>query len=539
MARQDPERTLERAKKAFVQHEQWTSLMQDVYEYAMPQRSEYATETQGAKKTSKVFDSTAIRGTKKGSSRIVSEVFPPGQQWGKLEAGPLVPEDQRAEVNKALEQVNKTLFDVIGNTTNFQTAIGEFALDLFAGTGTMLINPGDEESPIVYEAIPPIHCALEEGANGRVWGVYRKPKVKARNLQSQWPTARITGELAKLVNDEPDKDVPDLMEATYYEPSEKRWCYEVLWKKGEAKAEKVVDLPYASSPWIAARWAKSSNEVNGRGPLLDAHPDVKTINKLVELTLMNAALAVSGVYTGVDDGVMNPDTVRIAPGSIVAVARNQGHPSGPSLAPLERAGDFEVSQIEHERLYTSINDILMNNSMPPMEGAVRSATEFLQRMRELASDMGAAFGRLHSEVMVPIVQRSLDILVQKGIIRLPPNITRIVVGGANIKLTVLSPIAQLQSMNEVEAIARTLELSGALVGKDLTMLALKLEDVPETIATKLGFPSGLIRNKTEKQQLLQMVAGIMAAAQANGEGSLTQVMQGVGQGNGMGMRAVS
>ena len=67
-------------------------------------------------------------------------------------------------------------------------------------------------------------------------------------------------------------------------------------------------------------------------------------NKTLELLLKNASLAIAGVYTAADDGVLNPATLKIIPGAIIPVARNGG-PQGESLRPLPRAGDFNVSAI--------------------------------------------------------------------------------------------------------------------------------------------------------------------------------------------------
>ena len=70
-----------------------------------------------------------------------------------------------------------------------------------------------------------------------------------------------------------------------------------------------------SSPWIVARYMKVAGEVYGRGPLVTAIPDIKTLNKTLELLLLkNASLSIAGVYTAADDGVLNPQTISISAG---------------------------------------------------------------------------------------------------------------------------------------------------------------------------------------------------------------------------------
>ena len=55
-------------------------------------------------------------------------------------------------------------------------------------------------------------------------------------------------------------------------------------------------------------------------------------------------------------------------------------------------------------LQVSIKRALFNDLRDPT-GAVRSATEVAIESRELAKRIGSAFGRLQTEVLVPILKR--------------------------------------------------------------------------------------------------------------------------------------
>src|SRR3546814_6808214 len=54
---------------------------------------------------------------------------------------------------------------------------------------------------------------------------------------------------------------------------------------------------------------------------MKALPDIKTANKVVELILKNASIAVTGIWQADDDGVLNPATVRLVPGAIIPKAQ--------------------------------------------------------------------------------------------------------------------------------------------------------------------------------------------------------------------------
>jgi hypothetical protein len=72
-----------------------------------------------------------------------------------------------------------------------------------------------------------------------------------------------------------------------------------------------------SNPYICFRWSKCAGEVYGRGPLINALSAIKTTNLTIQLILENAQMAISGIYQMDDDGIINPDTINLVPGTII------------------------------------------------------------------------------------------------------------------------------------------------------------------------------------------------------------------------------
>jgi hypothetical protein len=295
----------------------------------------------------------------------------------------------------------------------------------------MMVQPGDDVQPINFIPVPQYLVAFEEGANGNVDNVYRRMRIKAEAIQRQWPDAKIDENslLGRLIKDKPTEDV-ELIEATVIDPKRGDYCYHVIDKKGK---DEIVYRRMKVSPWVVSRYMKVAGEIYGRGPLITALPDIKTLNKTLELLLKNASLAIAGVYTAADDGVLNPATVKIVPGAIIPVARNGG-PQGESLKALPRAGDFNVSQIIINDLRQNIKRILLDESLPPDNMSARSATEVVERMKELAQNLGSAFGRLINETMVPVVSKVLQVMDDRGIIELPLRVNGLEVGCLRLHL---------------------------------------------------------------------------------------------------------
>jgi hypothetical protein len=228
------------------------------------------------------------------------------------------------------------------------------------------------------------------------------------------------------------------------------------------------------------------------------------------LVLKNASLAIAGVYTAADDGVLNPNTVQIAPGVIIPVARNGG-PQGESLKPLPRSGDFNVSQIIMNDLRMNIKSILLDESLPPDNMSARSATEVMERMKQLSQNLGSAFGRLINETMVPLVGKILQVMDERGLIDLPLR-----VNGLEIKVTPVSPLAMSQNMEEVQNIMQYAQIVQQSGPEGQFML--KQDALLDLIADKMAIPQS-VRNSAEERDMMKQeaAAAMQQAAQANPE----------------------
>lgn len=499
---------IQRHKIAQNRKDDFRSLYEDAMEFALPQRNlyggDYEGKVGGKKKMTRVFDSTAINSTQRFANRLQSGIFPPQRKWCRLEPGTDIPAPRRSEAQRVLDLYSDKMFAVL-KQSNFDIAMGEFLLDLSVGTAVMLVQRGDAVSPINFIPVPQYLVCFEEGANGQVDNVYRKMRIKAESISQQWKDAKIGPDLQRIIDDKPTEEV-DLIEATIYNYDRGDYGYYVI---SEKTKQEVVYRKLKTSPWVVSRYMKVAGEIYGRGPVLTALPDIKTLNKTKELLLKNASLAITGVYTAADDGVLNPSTVKITPGAIIPVARNGG-PQGEALKPLPRAGDFNVSQIVINDLVQSIKRTLLDESLPPDNMSARSATEVVERMKELAQNLGSAFGRLINETMIPLVTKILEVMDKEGIIDMPLR-----VNGLEVKVSPVSPLAMAQNMDEINNIMQFMQIAQSM-GPEAQM-AINAGAAVDYIADKLGVPAA-VRNSPEQrqQQIQQLTQAAQQMQQAQG-----------------------
>ena len=494
-----------RESQAFNRMRSWHKLLDDCYEYFLPNRNLFDTVVSGQKKMDRIFDSTAIEAIQQGASKLQENIAPIWSNWAtfapsvsvmqQLDSGQYDVTEE--DIRQNLETQAEIVFDYI-NRSNFATQFYEHSLDLLVGTGTLRIDETDEDNmPIVFNAIPQKGIAFEEGPYGSIETHWRRMSVEARNLKRQWRGFKPSETVINLIQNQPNTDV-EISEGVVYMPKAKKY-YGCVWVTGEDRISWMEDFG-ASSPWVTGRYSKVAGEIRGRGPAVQSLPDVRSLNKVKEFVLQKAAIDLSGMYTATDDGVTNPYNIVISPGVVIPVGSNNS--SNPSIQRLDTGANLALAQFEIQDLQMSIKRALFNDLRDP-SGAVRSATEVAIESRELAKRIGSAFGRLQTEVLVPILKRVVYILTRRGLLQ------PLQLDGRDIEIKFLSPLAKAQDAEDIINVQQAVQFVLQNAGPDQAKIGFKQEDFGTWVASKTGMPAELVRTPAEKIQVIQ--AGAEAA----------------------------
>ncbi len=497
-----------REDKAFNLSANWQDILDDAYEFFLPNRNLFDREDSGQKKMDRVFDSTALQSIQTGASKLQESIAPIWARWANFEPSEQIKKivekgDVGVSINdikENLEEQAEIVFDYI-NRSNLGTQFYECALDILIGTGTIKVDEDleSDEMPVIFSTIAQKNIAFEEGPHGTVESHFRRFKVKARNLKRLWPGFEASASINRIIDEKPDEDIVT-HEAIIFEPKAKVY-HGVVWVKGEESASWIADFE-DSSPFITSRYAKVAGEVRGRGPAIQALPDVRSLNKAKEFVLQKAAIDLAGMWTATDDGVTNPYNIKISPGVVIPVGSNNSQ--NPSLQRLDTGSNLQLAQFEITELQNSIKLAFFGDLRDPA-GPVRSATEIAIESRELAKKIGSAFGRLQTELLIPLLKRVVWILTRRGLIN-PININ-----GRDVTVKFTSPLARAQDSVDLQSVQEAVMFTMESAGPDQAKMAFKLEDFGTWAAEKTGMPTELVRSQSEKAQVIQAGA---AAAQA-------------------------
>ena len=496
-----------REANAFKRATHWHDQLDDAYEYFLPNRNLFETTVAGQKKMDKIFDSTALEAIQQGASKLQENIAPIWSRWATFEPSRKIVKLLETgeydidieDIKRNLEEQAEEVFDYI-NRSNFATQFYEHALDLLIGTGTLRIDEADDDNnPIVFSAIPQKGIAFEEGPQGNVETHWRRFEVKAGTLERKWKGFKASESMAKVIQDKPETMVK-AYEGVVYLPKSKTY-YGCLWVGKEDHISWMEDFG-ETSPWVTGRYSKVAGEVRGRGPALQALPDVKSLNKVKEFSLQKAAIDLAGMYTATDDGVTNPYNISISPGVVIPVGSNNS--ANPSIRRLDTGANLQMPQFIMQDLQMNIKKALFNDLRDPT-GAVRSATEVAIESRELAKRIGSAFGRLQTEVLIPIITRVVAILTRRGLIE------AIKLDGKDIDIKFMSPLARQQDAEDILTVQQAVQFVLTNAGPDHAKIGFKLEEFGAWVGEKSGMPASLIRSQAERETAIQ--AGAEAASQ--------------------------
>jgi len=430
----------------------WESRWQDCFDHALPQPGHgmaAGVRQAGGRGTETVFDGTAPDAVEQLAAALLSQLTPPWSRWFAFQPGEEITGESRGLLASPLDRISAQLqaqFD----RSDFAVAAHQCYLDLVvAGTACLAVEEAalGSPSPLRFTAVPIQDVVLEEGPSGRLDTAFRRRQMTQAQLLERYPAARPWLERRTSGGQgehDPERRIA-VLECVLPQPGGGGYDFTALLEDDGPAGDSAGLLErgrFSRSPFIAFRWTKAPGDLYGRSPVMKALPDIRTANKVVELVLKNASIAVTGIWQADDDGVLNPANVRLVPGAIIPKAVGSS-----GLTPLAAPGRFDISQLVLDDLRGRIRHALLVDRLGQVAGPQMSATEVLERAAEMSRLLGGVFGRLQGEFLQPLLDRVVEILQRRG--ELPP----FALDGREVRLHCQSPLARLQAQADIQGVA--------------------------------------------------------------------------------------
>jgi hypothetical protein len=438
-------------------------------------------EERGSIRTEHIYDSTANKNLNRLAATLNSMLTGQFTKWFKLETT-----DEEFNKDSAgkewLEEVNEILLGVFDNS-NFYVQVFKFYYDLCnIGTGTMYIEEDtkpDKEVRFSTRHIREIYFA--EDKYGDVDTVFRKSKMSLRQMVQRWGLDKLSKKSKQIYEKSPDKRI-DILHCVYprddYDPEQKKstkMAYASYWFEYDGKHE-LDESGYEELPYSVARWFTPSAEIYGRGPMYTALPDIRSLNRMMKITIEGSELAVRPPLKGTPDLWDYQDSINLESDSVIIVDRTRSGDLKPVWEPKNLAISFEMMQVLREQ----ITDVLLGNQLATIDKTQMTAAEVNARMSENSKVIGPTFGRIQTEFLEKLIERVYSVVLRQVDADGKPKIPEPPISpDGDIKIKFVSPLAKAQRSNEIQGILSTIEW--ALSVAEAFPQVLDLVDIDEAL----------------------------------------------------------
>ena len=488
------------------QRSTWESHWQECADFMQPRKAEITNErARGDKRNIQIFDATAIHALELLASSLQGMLTSSANRWFSLR----YKEDQLNDIDEAkewLEDVTDKMYTAFARS-NFQQEIFEAYHDLITfGTACMMIE-GDEDQILRFSTRHIKELYIQENDKGFIDTVYRRFKIPVHAAVEKFGLENLSLETGKLFKKEPFEKIELVHVArprTIYNENKldrKNMPFQSIYF--EFGSGHIIDIGgFKELPYVVPRYLKASTEIYGRSPAMNALPDVKVLNKMVETAMKAAAKQVDPPLLVPDDSMLSP--IRMSAGSLNYYRSG----SRDRIEPLNIGQATTVTLNQENQRREAIQktfhiDQLMISSQRSM-----TATEVIQRNEEKMRILGPALSRLQSELLQPMILRVFNIMLRNKLFQVAPE----VLANQEIDIEYVSPMALAQRSQELQSLVRGLELFTQISQVAPVQDYIDENGLVKQIISLLGLPAKMIKSDAQVQQVREQRAAAQAQA---------------------------
>lgn len=478
-----------------------------------------------------VFDSTAILAANTLASSIHGALTSPSTRWFTLRFrdDTLNVDDEATEWLQACgEQIWYALQD-----SDFNLEVNEAYQDLVAFGTTCVIEEAESEidwQGVDFSTLPIREIYFEQDHKGQIRNFYRR---------LQWTALQI---VAKFGDKTPDR-IKKMAEQPAQADNKLTIIYAIYPRKGKEdadtnklltpkqrpfesqyvihdNAETLGELGgYYEMPAFLPRYQKASGSMWGFGAGTIAISEVMTLNSMVEQRLSAAAKAIDPPSLVTERGLMSD--LDLEAGGMTVVRDING------VKVYESGARFEIAEGMIEESRRTVNRIFLVDRLELKESPAMTATETNARIELMQRLLGPVFGRLQSDFLNPMLERTFKIMFRAG--QFPPMPDSLKERNSELDIEYIGPMGRAQKSDQLNAMSQWMRDMAELgqLYPELTMLP-DAQAYGREMAKAANIPATIIRSKDEVDEMVK----------ANKQKELEQQQLGSAIGQGEAMQAM-
>jgi hypothetical protein len=502
------------------------TLWQEIAEVFRPLRADFTVKrNDGERRGRQRFDGTPSIAGDNLASGLWGMVTNSANEWFTLSH--VDAQTQRSEaVTQWLDTVTRRMraeFAAAGG--QFYTRMLEVYQELvFFGTGVLYVAEDQDLGRLQFSALKISECVLGQNDKGIIDTLYRKWEWTARQAVARW------GDKAPLKC----REAKDPDERFWFihavEPNEGRnpryadargkefrsctVCLETM--------EVVQEGGYEEFPYMVPRWTVDTGSVYGDGPAMLAQTDANILQAMTKTHLVASQKAADPPLLAKDENSM--PRVRVTPGGITYGAVS---PDGrPLVMPLETRGVFTLTEEMLAQRRKAVKDAFHASMLFMWDQPGRTATEARFIRDEQLRLMAPQLGRLHSELLSPLVARSFKVMFRAGAF---PPIPEELMDAPELNIEFVSPLTRVQRSADADTILQTLsDVSLIAQAKPEVLDNFNADEAARLIAAARGAPPSILNDPEKVAEMRQArVEGAQADAQNDQMAGMAQMLPGL------------
>jgi len=483
----------------------WESNWQEIARYILPRRADFETErSSGEERRQYIFDSTPVRALTRFASGLHNMMTNSALRWFEIKTNNRELNAFRP-VQLWMEESTIRLGDAFNRpTANFHPAIFEYYTDLGAfGTAVMFIQDRIGEGPY-FQCFPLSDCYLASNYYGRIDTIFRISRHTAKELAEIYPPEVLSEKVQKSLEQGKLFETFKCMHTVFPHPN-----------PDLEKGDKVFMSTYClldekhllsvggfdEFPYVCSRWNRNALETYGRGPGFESLPDIRMLNEMEKTFLKALQKMVSPPLMLPDDGFLAP--IRTTPDALNYY--RTGLAGDEMVRPFPVANRPEYAEAKMSQVRDSVDKAFFLDLMElpgpvaPDGDVLRfTATEIAMRQRDRLTILGPIVSRQEIELLGPLVERTMNIMIRSGMLPPPPQELL----EAEFQIEYTNPVSISMRSGELTSVSQLFQFMLPLAQIDPSVIErFNTHRIAELGAEILRTPPSIFKTREEMEEL--------------------------------------
>ena len=451
-----------------------------------------------------LYDSTTLEAADVLASGFMNYLTPPTSKWYGL-----TPKSAELRSNKKvctyLEDVRDEVNYVLNKSNFYNQMIASYKGSGVYGTSAM-IEEEDIDDDARFNSLPIKNICLVEDGRGRVSEYFLEFTFTAQQAADRGGAEKLSTEMQEELKSEVPRQVPHIFlmyianrhVREIQKTDKKNMPIEALWIDLEGKMT-IDESGYHEFPAFCHRFDKRPTIPWGFSPGMKTLPFARILNTVAKTNLRM-------MMKHTDPSIAVPDNAFILPFNQNPRAVNYYNKKvmdkgAGDIFAFGNYGDPQTGMTALEYYTGRVKAMMYNDVFLAFDGITKQMNnpEVMERINEKMTMLGPAVGRYISEMLNPVIIRTIGILARRGRLPKPPDE---LLANPEYEIDCISQLAQAQRRSELNSLISGLTLVGQMANFSPTVTdKLDPDKVIDEAWAIIGAPDRVLRDDGEVQQL--------------------------------------